>query len=67
MSIGQQTLQLEELSLMQASKIAECDRATLWRHILRNNLRARQVGRTWIIRAADLQSFLADRVRNRYR
>jgi hypothetical protein len=69
MSINQHSLhkEPEELSLSMAAAIAKTDRATLWRHIVNRNLRARQVGRIWIIRADDLRRFMAERERERKR
>jgi hypothetical protein len=51
----------EELSLTQASKIAEMTRAGLWHNIKTNKLVARRVGHAIIIRAADLERFCKER------
>jgi excisionase family DNA binding protein len=56
-----------EYSITQAASLAKTDRGTIWRHIANSNLKARRVGKVWIIRIADLQDFINDRERSKYR
>jgi len=47
-----------ELSLTQAARIAQLNRATLWSAIQSRSLRARQIGHAWVVRSDDLATYL---------